>query len=68
MLSRIMLFLLGFSLMTIGFTYLIIYLNLITFGYTIIDYLKYIFTHIGSLCTFIGLIIVSYLVFKGEKK
>lgn len=68
MLSRIMLFLFGFSLMTIGFAYLIIYLNLITFGYTITNYLEYIFTHIGSLSTFIGLLIVSYLILVKEKK
>lgn len=68
MLSRILLFLLGFILMVIGFSYLIIYLNLITFGYTILEYLQYIFTHLESLLLFIGIIIISYIILTKEKK
>lgn len=63
---RLLLFLFGFILMTIGFVFDIIYLNLLTFGYSFLEYLGYIFTHIECLYTLIGLFIIL-VVFKEKR-
>lgn len=68
MFNRIFFFLLGFGLMIIGFTYIIIYLNLFTFGYNFLEYLIFIHTRIECLCTHIGFIILTLAIYiKGGK-
>ena len=39
---RIFLFLLGFGLMVIGSSYIILYLNLMTMGYNFLNYVNFI--------------------------
>lgn len=61
-------FLFGFGLMVLGFSYIIIYLNLFTMGYSFFDYIKYIFTHLECLYCLIGLIIDSIVIFTWRDK
>lgn len=65
---KIFLFLLGFGLSVIGFTYIISYLNLLVMGYTFIDYLTFILKKSECLIAIIGLIIITVVIFKGGKK
>ncbi len=68
MFNRLALFLIGFGLVIIGFTYMIMYLNLMAIGYTFIDYLCFILKRIECLLSFIGLgfILLSFYG-KGDK-
>lgn len=68
MFNKLFLFLTGFGLMVIGCTYIIMYLNLFTLGYTLIDYLLFLLTHIECLFTFIGLLLIIISTHKGDKK
>lgn len=65
---RLFFFLLGFGLSTIGFVYVITYLNYLSIGYTFLEYLNLIFTKFECLLALIGISIISLVVFtKGEK-
>lgn len=55
---KIFLFLVGFGLTTIGLVYIILYLNLLTFGYNFFDYVNFIIRRIECLNTFIGIILI----------
>lgn len=68
MLSRVIFFLFGFFLMTIGLTYIIVYTNLLSFGYTLGEYFCYLVTRYECWYFVIGLLIDTFLIFKGEKK
>ena len=64
---RIVLFLIGFGLMTIGSTYIIVYLNLFSFGYTLKEYLMFIFTRYECFYVLIGLTLLTITIYwKGE--
>ena len=52
-------FLIGFGLLLIGCVYIISYLNLLTFGYNFIDYVKYIIVRPECLIAPIGLFIIT---------
>ena len=52
-------FLIGFGLLLIGCVYIISYLNLLTFGYNFIDYVKYIIVKPECLIAPIGLVIIT---------
>lgn len=56
--------------MILGLTYIIIYINLFTFGYTINEYLYYILTQPECLLYIIGLLteIIVIYTWKGKKK
>lgn len=66
--TRIFFFLIGFGLMVIGWTYIILYMNLMSVGYNWIDYVNYIIKRIECYYSVIGLIIIilTFLI-KGEK-
>lgn len=65
---RLSLFLIGFGLSTIGFVYIITYLNYLSVGYTFLEYLKLIFTRFECLLAVIGIILISFVVLtKGDK-
>ena len=49
MIARIIFFLIGFGLSTIGFVFIISYLNLITIGYTLKEYVHFISSNIECL-------------------
>ena len=64
---RIFFFLLGFGLMTIGSTYIITYLNLFSFGYTIKEYFLFILKRYECFYVLIGLSLVTITIYwKGE--
>lgn len=68
MITRIFFFLIGFFLIVMGIMYMIIYLNLLSFGYSMGEYLIYIFTQVECLFVIIGFIIVLFSLFRKEKK
>ena len=65
---RIFFFLLGFGLMTIGFTYLILYLNYMSIGYNFLEYVNFIFSKYECYFVVIGFVIMTLSIFiKGDK-
>ena len=66
---RIFFFLVGFSLLVIGLTFSILYLNLLTIGYNFSFYVNFITRRIECYYTIIGFIIILLtIIIKGEKK
>ena len=55
---KILIFLIGFGLTTIGLVYLILYLNILSFGYNFFDYVNFIIRRIECLNTFVGIILI----------
>ncbi len=68
MITRIVFFLIGFIFMIIGFSYFIIYINLLSFGYTISEYLSYCITRYECWLLLIGIIIILIIMLRKEKK
>ncbi len=68
MIARLVSFLIGFIFMIIGFAYFIIYINLLSFGYTIYEYLEYCISRYECLLLVIGFIIILITVFRKGKK
>ena len=67
--SRIFFFLFGFGLMTIGFVYIILYLNILSIGYNYSYYVNFITRRIECYFSIIGFIILNLSIYiKGEKK
>lgn len=58
MIIRTFLFLLGFGLSTIGFMYIIAYLNLIDIGYSFIEYVQFIIRRLECLNALIGILLM----------
>ena len=67
MLIRFSLFLFGFGLTTIGFVYIICYLNLLTIGYNFWDFVNFIIRRIECLNTIFGIIIMYLSIIIGGK-
>ena len=67
MLFKLFLFLLGFGLTTIGFVYIICYLNLFTIGYNFFDFVNFIIRRIECINTIIGIIIMYLSICIGGK-
>ena len=66
--SRIFFFLLGFGLMTIGFVYIILYLNILSIGYNFSYYVNFISRRIECYFSIIGFIILNLSIYiKGDK-
>ena len=65
---RFFFFLLGFGLMVVGSTYIITYLNLLTMGYSIGDYLSFIFSRVECIFVLIGLGIVSFVIITSRRQ
>lgn len=65
---RFILFLFSFGMSVIGFTYIIIYLNLLSMGYSFSDYLVFILTRFECLISVIGLFIVSIIILGRKDK
>lgn len=70
MITKIFIMLISFIFMAVGLTYIIIYINLFTFGYTIKEYLKFILTqpecYIFFICFFIEILCI--VTWKGKRK
>jgi len=66
---RIFFFLFGFGLMVVGFTYVILYMNLFTIEYNFYEYVNFIFSRVECYFVFIGLVILILSMFiKGDKE
>ncbi len=66
---RIFFFLFGFGLMVLGFTYIILYLNLLSTTYNFLEYVKFISSRFECYLIVIGLIILILSLFiKGDDK
>ena len=69
MLLRIFFFLFGFGLMVVGFTYVILYLNLLSIGYNFLESVNFIFSRIECYFIFVGLVIlILSICIKGDAK
>lgn len=67
--TRIFFFLVGFALLVIGNTFIILYLNLLTLGYNFTFYVNFISRRIECYYAVIGFIIILLtLIIKGDKK
>ena len=66
---RIFFFLIGFALMVLGLSFIILYLNLLTIGYNFSQYVNFITKRVECYYALIGwLIILLTLLIKGDKK
>ena len=66
---RIFFFLTGFSLMVIGFVFIILYLNLLSLGYNFFEFVNFIIRRIECYYTVIGFVIILLTInIKGAKK
>lgn len=61
---RFFLFLIGFGFSIIGCMYIILYLNYLTFGYTMLDYLSFISRRFECLLAIVGIILIAIAIFK----
>ena len=67
--ARVFFFLVGFGLTTVGFIYIICYLNLFTIGYNLSEYVNFIIRRLECYFTIIGLIImVLSITLEGKDK
>ena len=67
--TRMFFFLLGFGFMVIGFTYIITYLNLLSMGYSLLDYFKFIINRVECWFSIVGFLLVFLTIFmKGYDK
>ena len=67
--SRIFFFLFGFGLMTIGFVYIILYLNILSIGYNFSYYVNFISRRVECYFSVIGFILLNLSIYiKGDKK
>ena len=65
---RFFLFLIGFGFSLIGFMYIILYLNYLTIGYTVLEYLGFIIKRFECILAGIGVILIMIALFKKETK
>lgn len=66
---RIFFFLLGFGLMVIGSSYIILYLNLTAMGYNFANYVNFISRRIECYFSILGFIImILSMTIKGDEK
>lgn len=70
MITKIFIMVFAFIFMVIGLTYMIIYINLFTFGYTIKEYIIFIISRVECYLFFIGFFIELLCIFtwKGKRK
>ena len=61
---KILFYLISIILMTIGFKFMIIYINLFSFGYSISEYILFIISRVEVDLFFIGFIIQLFLRIK----
>lgn len=62
--KRIIIYILSIIFMSIGITFIAIYFNLFTFGYTLLEYLEFILTNYYCLLFIVGFILLNILLIK----
>lgn len=65
--KTIILHIISILMISYGLTFILIYLNLFSFGYTLLEYLEFILTNLYCLPFFIGIILLIILIFKKDK-
>ena len=66
---RVFFFLLGFGLMVIGCSFIILYLNLTTMGYNFLEYVNFIIRRVQCYFSIIGfIIIILSIALKGDHR
>lgn len=65
---RFFLFLIGFGFSIIGFMYIILYLNYLTIGYTLVEYFHFVIKRYECLLAILGIILIAIAIFKKENK
>ena len=64
---RVFFFLIGFGLMVIGCSFIILYLNLTTMGYNFLEYVNFIIRRVECYFSIIGFIImILSITLKGD--
>ena len=64
---RVFFFLLGFGLMVIGCSFIILYLNLTTMGYNFLEYVNFIIRRVECYFSIIGfMIMILSITLKGD--
>ena len=67
MFLKIFLFLIGFGLTTIGFVYIICYLNLLNLGYNFFEYVNFIIRRVECINALIGIVLMILSLSIGGK-
>lgn len=69
MFTKMFFFLFGFGLMVIGASVLVLYLNLLTIGYSFLDYVNFIIRRVEFYYLIVGFIILALtIILSGGKK
>lgn len=61
---KLFIYIVGFMLMTMGFFYVIAYINLFTFGYSLLEYSKFMLSHIQTYSLPIGMLLIAIALYK----
>ncbi len=67
MFVRILIFLIGFGLTLIGSIYIILYMNLMTIGYSFKEYVNFIIRRHECIYSLVGFILMTIVIFTGGK-
>lgn len=67
MFIRSFIFLFGFGMSVISLSFIIIYLNLLTFGYNFFEYVQFIIRRVECLNLITGIILIVISVINGGK-
>lgn len=66
--SKLLFYFIGIYLVSIGTVYLIINLNLLTMGYSFIEYVKFIISNIYFYYILVGILLIHMSVLRKDKK
>lgn len=66
MLFKLFFYIIGICFMSTSFMYLILYLNLFSFGYSFYDYFKYLVGRFEFYYFFIGLFLIIFTVYRRD--
>ena len=66
--SKLLFYFIGIYLVSIGMVYLIINLNLLTMGYSFIEYVKFIISNIYFYYILVGILLIYMSVLRKGKK
>lgn len=56
--EKVVFFIIGIMLSSIGLFFMIIYANLLTLGYSFLEYVKFINMKVECLCFYLGIVII----------
>ena len=61
---RIVLWIVSFIFMIIGLTFILLYINLFSFGYTMKEYIEFIFTNLECYFFYVGFLLYLFLLIR----